>query len=143
MTKELIATASTTINAPVSKVWKALINPAMIKQFMFRTEVISDWKEGSPIVWKGEWQGKPYEDKGTIIKIEPEHLLICSHFSPLSGTPDIPENYHIVTYELSPFKGHTNLSLSQDNNAGEKEMQHSAKMWENMLAELKKLLEKK
>lgn len=56
--KDLIAKASITINAPVAKVWEALVSPAMIKQYMFGTNVVTDWKEGSPIVWRGEWQGK-------------------------------------------------------------------------------------
>ncbi len=54
----LIAKASISINASIAKVWDALTNPEVIKQYMFGTEIISDWKEGSPIIWKGEWQGK-------------------------------------------------------------------------------------
>jgi uncharacterized protein YndB with AHSA1/START domain len=82
MNKGLIAIASISINAPAGKVWDALTNPEVIKQYMFGTDVISDWKEGSPIAWKGEWQEKKYEDKGTILKIERERVLQYSHFSP-------------------------------------------------------------
>lgn len=89
-----VAHATTTIHAPVARVWDALVNPALIKQYMFGTNVSSDWKEGSPIVWKGEWQGKSYEDKGVILRLQPERLLQYSHFSPLSGLPEMPENYH-------------------------------------------------
>jgi hypothetical protein len=65
----------------------------------------TDWKEGSPIVWQGEWQGKAYQDKGTILKIDQERVLQYSHFSPLSGQPDVPESYHTVTIELSGARG--------------------------------------
>ena len=65
-----IAKVSTTINAPITKVWDALTNPEIIRQFMFGTEVVSEWSKGSPIVWKGTWEGKPYEDKGVILAIE-------------------------------------------------------------------------
>jgi uncharacterized protein YndB with AHSA1/START domain len=137
----LIAKASTTIDAPIAKVWDALTNPEVIKQFMFGTEVVSEWKEGSPIVWKGEWKGKPYEDKGVILNIEPQRMLRYSHFSPLSGAPDVPESYHTLTYELSEEGGKTVVVLSQDNNSTEEEREHSQGMWEKMLGSLKNVVE--
>ena len=97
----VIARASVSVGAPVAKVWDALVNPQTIKQYMFGTTVVSDWKQGSPITWKGEWKGKAYEDKGTILKIQPRRLLQYSHYSALSGLPDTPENHHTVTIELS------------------------------------------
>ncbi len=139
--KELIANVSITINTPIAKVWEALVNPDMIKQYMFGTNVVTDWKEGSPIVWKGEWQGKAYQDKGTILKIDQERVLQYSHFSPFSGQPDVPENYHSVTIELSGQGRQTNVSLAQDNNATEQDREHSEKNWQLMLEGLKKLLE--
>ncbi|MGZ7042084.1 MAG: SRPBCC family protein, partial [Thermoanaerobaculia bacterium] len=96
-----IAKASTTINAPVDRVRDALVKPEIIKQYMFGTNVVSDFRKGSPIVWKGEWEGRKYEDKGKILEIEPRRLLKYTHFSPLTGEPDVPENYHTVTIELS------------------------------------------
>lgn len=139
--KKLIAKASTTINAPIAEVWKALTNPALIKQYMFGTNVVTDWEEGSPIVWQGEWQGKTYEDKGTLLKIEPQRLLQYSHFSPLSGQPDVPENYHTVTIELSGKGEQTTVMLTQDNNETEEARQHSETNWQMMLESLKELLE--
>jgi uncharacterized protein YndB with AHSA1/START domain len=142
MDKQIIAKTSITINAPGTKVWEALVKPEMIKQYMFGTNVVSSWKEGSPIVWKGEWQGKAYEDKGIILRLEQERMIQYSHFSPLSGLPDTPENYHVVTIELSDKGAHTLLSLSQDNNSSEEAREHSEKNWGMMLANIKKLLEK-
>src|SRR3954452_6367775 len=98
---DIIARYSIIIDAPVEQVWGALVNPAAIKQYMFGTNVTSDWKKGSPIVWQGEWQGKAYKDKGVIRQIEPGRALQYTHFSPLSGLPDKPENYHTVTIQLS------------------------------------------
>lgn len=138
----LVAKASTTIDAPIAKVWDALINPEVIKKFMFGTEAVSEWKEGSPIVWKCTWEGKPYEDKGVILDIEPQRMLQYSHFSPLSGAPDVPENYHTLTYELSEKGDKTLVVLSQDNNSTEEERDHSQGMWEKMLASLKNVVEK-
>ena len=142
MKKGLVAETSVTINVPVAKVWDALTNPEMIKQYMFGTDTVSDWKEGSSIVWKGEWQGKKYEDKGVILQLKPKRMIQYSHFSPLSGQPDVPENYHTVTVELSNDGVQTTVSLSQDNNDTEEAREHSEKNWKMMLDGLRKLLEK-
>jgi uncharacterized protein YndB with AHSA1/START domain len=141
MDQDLIARALVTLDAPAAKVWDALVNPDAIKQYMFGTNVTTDWKEGSPITWKGDWQGKSYEDKGVLLKVKPEHTLQYTHFSPLAGLPDKPENYHTVTIELSENGEQTEVSLSQDNNPTEEAREHSEKNWQMMLAGLKKFLE--
>ena len=141
-TKDLIANAQTSINASVDKVWDALTNPETIKKYMFGTTVSSDWKEGSDINWKGEWKGKQYQDKGKIVQIQPKTHLSYTHFSPLAGEPDLPENYHTVTIKLAAKNGSTNVLLSQDNNKTDDSRQHSEDNWNMMLSELKKLLEK-
>src|SRR5687767_14694031 len=102
MQENLIAKATSTIDVPVTRVWDALVTPQTIKQYMFGTNVTSNWKEGSPITWKGEWQGRAYEDKGVILQFKPQKRLQFSHFSPLTGQPDKPENYHTVTIDLTP-----------------------------------------
>jgi uncharacterized protein YndB with AHSA1/START domain len=141
MKNTLIAQAHITISAPIANVWDALVNPEMIKLYLFGTNTVSDWKEGSPIVWKGEWEGKPYEDKGVILQLKPERVLQYSHFSPLSGQADVPANYHTVTIELSLEEKGTILRLSQDNNSTEEDREHSEKMWGMMLTGIKKVLE--
>jgi uncharacterized protein YndB with AHSA1/START domain len=141
MSKGIVANVSTTIRAPRSKVWDALVNPQAIKQYMFGTDVQSTWREGSPIVWKGEWKGKPYEDKGEIRRIEPGSRLEYTHFSPLAGAPDKPENYHTVAVELAGDGPETRVSLSQDNNANDEARQHSEQNWKTMLDGLKKYVE--
>jgi len=141
MAKGLTSTATVTIHAPIAKVWDAFVNPALIKQYMFGAEAISDWKTGSPIVWKGEYEGKKYEDKGEILEIEPERRLKMTHFSPLSGQEDVPENYHTLVYELEEHGQKTCVSLSQDNNASEEAAEHSQANWEKMLSGLKQVVE--
>jgi len=141
MNKNLIARTSITISAYGGKVWNALVDPEAIKQYMFGTNAVSDWREGSPIVWKGEWQGKPYEDKGVILQFKTGRTLQYSHFSPLSGVPDEPGNYHTVTIDLADEGDRTRVSLAQDNNSTKEEAEESGKMWEVMLTSLKKFLE--
>src|SRR5262245_16267879 len=119
MDKMYTARASTTINTPASRVWDAITKPELIKQYLFGTDVISEWKVGSPIVYKGEWQGKAFEDKGKILEIVPEKSLVSTYWSPLSGIPDLPENYQTVTYQLSEKNGKTEVTITQDNNVSE------------------------
>lgn len=141
MNKTLIAKQSIAISAPAGKVWDALVNPDMIRQYLFGTNAVSEWKKGSPIFFRGEWQGKTYEDKGVILRLEPERLLQYTYLSSLSGLPDTPEHYNTITMELSSQGTQTVLSLSQDNNASEQAREHSETNWGIVLKGLKKLLE--
>ena len=141
MDKNHIARASVRIKASPEKVWNALVDPKAIKQYMFGTNVVSDWKVGNPILWKGEWQGKTYEDKGEILQLKSGEIIQYSHFSPLTGKPDLPENYHTVTIALSGNGDQTDVTLTQDNNATDAEKAESEKNWATMLEALKKFLE--
>ena len=78
-----VATAETDIDAPRSQVWRALTDPDEIQKYMFGSKVETDWKPGSPITWKGEYDGKKYEDKGEILEVEHERRLKLTHFSAL------------------------------------------------------------
>lgn len=141
MKRNHIAKASVTIMAPVEKVWDALTNPEQIRKYMFGTEVTTTWKEGSVITWKGNWQGKVYEDKGIILQHKPKRLLQYSHYSPLTGEIDTPENYHFITIELADKKDGVQVSIAQDNNPTEEARKHSENNWNQMLEGLKHLLE--
>ena len=136
-----VATAEVQIDGTAEQVWNALTDPEQIKKYMFGSQVVTDWEEGSAIVWKGEYQGKRYMDKGEILEVEPPRRLKVTHFSPLSGDEDLPANYHTLLYELREEGGRTRLSLSQSNNATEEEAEHSKGNWEQMLAGLKGVVE--
>ena len=138
----LLLRKTLSIKAPASKVWEALTFPEWIKQYLFGTKVTSDWKTGSPIRFTGTWEGKEYEDKGTILKFEKGKVFQYSYWSSFSSTPDIPENYAVLTFELSSHGDTTELSLTQDNIASEAELEHSGKNWEGVLGTMKKLIEK-
>ena len=94
-----------------------------------------------PIIYKGIYQGKAYEDKGNVLKVEPEKLLLITHWSPLSGSADTPENYHKVSYDLAAEKDGTLLTITQDNNATKEEQEQNSKFWKTVLDSIKKLLE--
>ena len=140
--KNLIAKAEININAPIDDVWDALVNPVTINKYMFGTTVTSDWKEGSKITWKGEWKGKPYEDKGYITQLIPGKMIQYTHYSPLSGLPDVPENYTtLVTVSLNEKNGGTHVELTQTNNPDEDAKEHSEENWNMMLKGMKKVVE--
>jgi uncharacterized protein YndB with AHSA1/START domain len=137
------AVVSVTINAPRAEVWDALTNPAKVKQWMHGTNLSSDWQVGSKITWAGEWKGKSYEDKGKVLEIEQPKVLKHTHWSPLGGSPDKPENYHMVKWELVEKGGKTILTLTQDNNATQEEADGMAKdNWGPVLEGLKQTAEK-
>ena len=140
---DYVARAEIEIDTSRDKVWAALTDPEQIKEYMFGSQVVTDWKQGSPIVWRGEYEGKKYEDKGEIVEIEPERRLKVTHFSPLSGQEDRPENYHTLLYELEERDGRTHVSLSQDNNPSKDAAEHSQANWERMLADLKQVVEQR
>jgi uncharacterized protein YndB with AHSA1/START domain len=142
MSNNLIAKAATTINAPNTVVWDALTNPDSIERYFFGAKVTTSWAEDTPIYWKGEWNGRAYEDKGIVLDFDPPKCLEFSHYSPLSGLPDIPTSYHTVTIELEETGGKTHVSLKQDNNADENARAHAQKNWEAMLKGLKEFVEK-
>jgi uncharacterized protein YndB with AHSA1/START domain len=138
---DYVATAETEISASPAQVWVALTDPNLIKRYMFGSQVETDWQQGSSIVWKGEYEGRAYEDKGQIVEIERERRLKVTHFSPLSGLEDVPDNYHTLLYELRKNGDKTNVSLSQDHNASKEEAERSKGNWEMMLGGLKEVVE--
>jgi uncharacterized protein YndB with AHSA1/START domain len=143
MTRGFAAIKRVTIHATRGEVWNALTDPDKVKQYLHGTEMSTDWKEGSPIVWRGEWKGRSYEDKGTVLAVQPEELLRYTHWSPMGGSEDKPENYHTVTYELAGDDGTTTLTLSQDNNPSQEEADKMAdNNWGPVLNGLKEMVEK-
>lgn len=137
-----VATADVDIEATPDRVWAALTDPAQIEQYMMGARVQTDWQVGSPITWTGEFQGNRYEDRGEILEYETNRRLAMTHFSPLSGAEDRPENYHNVVFEIEDLAAKTHVALRQDGNASDDEAAHSAQNWQMMLDGLKKVAEK-
>jgi uncharacterized protein YndB with AHSA1/START domain len=137
----LTAKKSIAIAAPAQRVWEALTDPAQVAQYMWGAEVVTDWKQGSSIVYRGEWEGKPYEDKGRIVEIDPPRLLRTTYYSPLSGKADLPENYAEVVYALEPSGAGTTLTVTQSNIPDESGREKSEGNWGMTLETMKKMIE--
>ncbi len=141
MSEKFTARASVEIQASPARVWEALTTPELVSQYFFGSHVESDWKVGSPLIYRGEWEGQTYEDRGEILQIEPPRLMKSTYFSPLTGQDDVPENYMIITYELAETGGGTLLSVTQENCRSEQARDDSEKNWGLVLGNLKTLLE--
>ncbi len=129
------------IKAGKQKVWEGLTNPDIIKQYMFGTETICDWKEGSEIIFQGNYEGTSYKDKGIIQKIIPQEFLQYTYLSSFSGLEDKPENYHLITYKLNKADKKTLLTVRQENIQSEEARDHSSKNWEFVLLKIKEIVE--
>src|SRR5215470_19962457 len=111
-----VAHAEVEISASPQQVWDALTDPDAISTFMFGARVDTDWDEGSPITWTGEYDGRPYQDKGEILEVVESRRLRLTHYSPLSGDDDVPESYHTLDYRLTSEGDSTRLTLDQGGN---------------------------
>jgi uncharacterized protein YndB with AHSA1/START domain len=130
-------------DANVSEVWNALTEKESVKQYFYGTELNTDWKVGSPIIFKGNWEGQSYEDKGKILEIEKEELVKYTYLSSFSGLPDLPENYSTITYQLHAEGQGTVLTMTQQGFKDGKSFNDSKEGWKIVLDNLKKLLSEK
>jgi len=150
MSEPLFVKNSIIINAPAGKVWDALVNPALTKQYMFGCETVSDWKVGSPLLWNGEYEGKIMTFvEGEIVDIQPDKYLVYTTIDPNSDIDNVSENYLTVTYELSEENGKTTLNVTQgdyskvaDGPRRYEEAYNNGEGWNPILVEIKKLVEK-
>ena len=142
-TKNLIAKSSIQINTTVDEAWKALVNPEIVEKYMLGSQQLSDWQKGSSIIWKKDFNGRKFEDKGEILEITPQKSLKFTHYSPASGRPDAPENYQTVSVTLKENAKGTTIELRSDNNASEKEKEMNEHIWAYYFQGLKIIMDKK
>jgi uncharacterized protein YndB with AHSA1/START domain len=142
MNHSLSVSASIQVNAPASKVWEALTNPEIIKQYLFGTETITDWKVGSDIVFQGEYNGVTYKDKGTVQQNIPDELLSYLYWSSFMGIEDTPDNYSLVTCAIKSIDAnHSEFTWTQKGFANEESHKHSESGTEEFLKGMKTIIE--
>ncbi len=142
MNRKNISKSSIEIKSTKSALWNALIDPEIAKEYFFGAKITSDWKEGSPIIFSGEYNGNKYEEKGILLNVKPEAQLQYTHWSNLEGIPDLPENYRIWTFDLTDSGTHVKLSVMEDNIPTEKQKLRSDEFWNGVLSKIKGLVEK-
>jgi uncharacterized protein YndB with AHSA1/START domain len=136
------SSTSVDIQAPREKVWRALTEPALVKQYLFGTELETTWQIGAPLVFRGEWEGKAYEDRGTVLAFEPMRALVYNYWSSFSGHEDKPELRQVIRFELEERPGGVELVVNQSNVDTQARADHSRENWRNVLGKLKELVEK-
>ena len=142
MNRNLKVSKSIEINSNADKVWDALTNPEKIKIYLFGTETITDWKIGSPIVFRGEYDGHKYKDKGNVLEFIRNKTLKYNYWSGFSGLEDRPNNYSIVTYQIDNISDNqVKFTWTQEGFANEEGQQHSENGLSGMLEQIKKLVE--
>ncbi len=135
------ATATVTVAAPRARVWEALTRPELVKQYFFGTQVVTDWKVGGPVLFRGDWEGKTYEDLGTVLSFHEPDQLSFNYWSGFSGLEDKPELRQIIRYDLGDAGGRTRVTVTQSNVDTKARAEHAAKNWQTVLGGMKKLLE--
>lgn len=139
--EKIIAKAQVSLNVPAEKVWQALTDPKIVKQYMFGTEMTADWKVGGEVVYKGEWDGVSYQDRGKILEIEPPKRLVTTYFSSLSGKQDIAENYITISYNITETDGVTTLTVEQES-PDQKSAEATEQSWNAIFEQLRQMLSK-
>lgn len=104
------------LNAPTEKVWNALTQPELVKQWQYGSDLITDWKVNSEIRFRNEWESQIFEQWGKVLEVIPNQKIRYSLFFPRPGLEDKPENYFIMSYVLSEENQKTKLEIIQEDN---------------------------
>ena len=105
------------IKATPDKVWKALTQPDLVKQWQYGSDLITDWKVGNKISFKNEWNNEVFEQYGTIIAFNPIKNLKYSLFFPRPNVADIPENYFEMEYIVTEKGDKTIVEIIKRDNS--------------------------
>ena len=131
MAENLVARAVVEVRSSAEDVWSVMVDPEA--RWMVGSRVTSTYVVGDPITFDGEWEGKPFQDHGEIVEVDRPWLLRYTHYSPLSGQPDVPQNYHHLTFTLGESDGSTTVTLEQDGNGSTGEVEHAEALWRQVL----------
>ena len=137
------STTSLDIRAPLESVWDAITKPEIVKLYFFGTNLVTDWRVGSPLFFRGEWEGRTYEDRGTVLAFEPMKSLCYDYWSSFSGLEDNPALRQIIRYDLAPTHDGVRITVHQSNVDTQERADHSANNWRAVLEALKHLVEGK
>ncbi|MGQ0766466.1 MAG: SRPBCC family protein [Gemmatimonadota bacterium] len=122
-------------------VWEVLTRADLVERWL-GTRVRSSWRVGEPIVFEFSWEGRTFEDKGVVREVVPEQILAYTYWSGLSGLPDEPHNYSLITFQLTQDDGGTTLALRHEQIASAQMRDHSEKNWDGSLLSIGALAEK-
>jgi uncharacterized protein YndB with AHSA1/START domain len=130
----------TYIESTPEKVWNALIDPELTKQYWGRRRNASDWRVGS------RWQHRDYDDANKIDIVgmvlerdEPRRLVISWAFP---ADADNAAKTSRVTFAIEPYNGSVRLTVTHDELEPDSYMLRGITSgWPLVLSSLKTLLE--
>ncbi len=144
---KLIVEDSIDIHAPANRVWTVLTDSTFIQQYMFGCVVETNWKPGTPLLWKGAADGHLYV-KGDVVAIDAARRLEYTVLGADMKIADIPENYLTIIYELKNTGGNStqlHVSMGDFNAVGNGKARYDETMagggWTPMLEKIKQLAE--
>jgi len=144
---ELFIRKSIEVNAPLDALWKALTDNEFIPQYMFGCIAETDWKPGSPLLWKGAADGKLCV-KGQVVAVDAPRRLEYTVIDPNNpAVPDIPENYLTMIYELKEGgSGSSTFEIIQGDYSkvaeGQKRYEDTLKGDDSILIKIKEIAER-
>lgn len=122
------------------KLWRALTDAEITKDYWFRRGNVSDWKVGST------WEHRDYDERslvdivGKVLESRPPRRLVISWGLPAEAAR--PERRSRVAFDIEPFQGAVRLTVTHDELEADSEMLRGiTKGWPLVLASLKTLLE--
>ncbi len=141
MSTELVISKFIDISSSLSRVWEVLTNPEMITQYFTGAKTVTTWGIGSEITFIHIYKEKEFINKGIILNFEPNHLLRYTYWTVFSNTEDKPENYTIITYDLTGMGDKTRLNFNQTNFKNI-EWYHALEIgWDQVLEKMRELAE--
>lgn len=122
------------------KVWNALLDAEVVRQYWGGHQNVSDWKPGS------SWAHKDYDDPakvdivGKVVESTPPRRLVLTWAFPADVAKEPAHSR--VSFDLEPFNDTTRLTVTHDQLEPGSAMLHGITQgWPLVLSSLKTLLE--
>ncbi|WP_029289693.1 SRPBCC family protein [Cellulomonas sp. HZM] len=132
-TTDHVARAEKLVHASPDAVFDALTFSGTDEDIMFGATVTSDWQPGSTVTWAGEWEGKQFEDSGTVVAVERPTRLVVTQETSTAGGETTTHATHTITYTLTPEDDGTRVVLEQDGNDSAEQAEQFAANWQASL----------
>jgi uncharacterized protein YndB with AHSA1/START domain len=132
----------TYIGAAPDRVWQALTDGALTRQYWYGRRVESDWKVGSTVTfWYDAEDGEAVSDRGIVLESRPpRHLSYTFHVEFVDELKD--EHPSRVTFDLEPIGDETRLTLIHDEFEPKSRVLEGCRTgWPAILSSLKSLVE--
>lgn len=106
---------SISIAASPESIFDALTSSDTIVKYFPLHSVVSDWKVGGEVHYKGEANGIPFTDFGTIDVLDRSSQYKYSYWSDNHGTTRTPENQVSICYQITSHENYCTVELTQEN----------------------------